>query len=107
MRTMRWAAELAVSGDAGHSVLGVAQLTALYDSPLLDEELLPQVDAALSAVVSTPAGRIDQIEEDGGTVEVVQAAGPAEVPLLADEPGSDLSWEQRETQAGEGTDGQG
>ena len=72
MRIMRWAAELAISEDEGRAELGVSQLTALYDSPLLDEELLPQVDAALRAVVTASAEEIEEIEDEGHTAEVVE-----------------------------------
>ncbi len=94
MRIMRWAAELAISEDVGRAELGVAQLTALYDSPLLDEELLPQVDAALSAVVSASAEEIDEIEGGGQTAEVVEVVG------------DDLSSEQDKLRAEGAADGE-
>jgi hypothetical protein len=90
MRIMRWAAELAISEDEARAELGVAQLTALYDSPLLDEELLPQVDAALRAVVSASAEAIEEIEDGGQTAEVVEVGG-AEAGRLSGTGGSDLS----------------
>jgi hypothetical protein len=102
MRIMRWAAELAISEDEGKAELGVAQLTALYDSPLLDEELLPQVDAALSAVVSASAEQIEEIEVEGHTAQVVEVGAGAEDASGTD--GGDLS--SREEQAGaEGASG--
>ena len=50
MRILRWAAELAVSDDQAHARLGVAQLGALLQSELLDEEEKDFVQAALTAV---------------------------------------------------------
>ncbi len=88
MRIMRWAAELAISDDEGRAELGVAQLTALYDSPLLDEELLPQVDAALSAVVRASAEAIEEIEVGGQSAQVVEVGGSDEP---SDPGGVDLS----------------
>ena len=68
MRILRWAAELAVSDDQAHARLGVAQLGALLESELLDEEEKDFVQAALTAVVRVPVERIEQL---GGDVEVV------------------------------------
>jgi hypothetical protein len=99
MRIMRWAAELAISEDEGRAELGVAQLTALYDSPLLDEELLPQVDAALRAVVSASAEAIEEIEGGGLTAEVVEVGG-AEAGGLPGAGSGDLSSLQGPAAAG-------
>ena len=68
MRILRWAAELAVSDDQAHARLGVAQLGALLQSELLDEEEKNFVQAALTAVVRVPVERIEQF---GGDVQVV------------------------------------
>ena len=68
MRILRWAAELAVSDDQAHSRLGVAELGALLQSELLDEEDKDFVQAALTAVVRVP---VEQIEQFGGDVKVV------------------------------------
>ena len=68
MRILRWAAELAVSDDQGHSRLGVAELGALLGSELLDDEEKDFVQAALTAVVRVP---VHQIEELGEDVQVV------------------------------------
>jgi hypothetical protein len=77
MRILRWAAELAVSDDQAHARLGVAQLGALLESELLDEEEKDFVQAALAAVVRVPVERIEQL---GGDVQVVAepdlSAGP-------------------------------
>ncbi|HET6562439.1 MAG TPA: hypothetical protein VFG72_11230 [Marmoricola sp.] len=105
MRIMRWAAELAISEDMGRAELGVAQLTALYDSPLLDEELLPQVDAALRAVVSSSADEIEEIEGGGQTAEVVEVAGDESGPSDAGR-GDLSSEEEKHARAGRANDGE-
>jgi hypothetical protein len=94
MRILRWAAELAVSDDQAHSRLGVAELGALLQSELLDEEEKDFVQAALTAVVRVP---VEQIEQFGEDVKVVtesdlptepMAAVPSEVGAEAEEGGS-------------------
>ena len=94
MRVLRWAAELAVSDDQAHSRLGVAELGALLESELLDEEEKDFVQAALTAVVRVP---VEQIEQLGENVKVVAesevptepiAAVPSEVQAEAEEGGS-------------------
>jgi hypothetical protein len=74
MRILRWAAELAVSDDQAHSRLGVAELGALLQSELLDEEEKNFVQAALTAVVRVPVGQIEQLGED------VKVIAESEVP---------------------------
>ena len=74
MRILRWAAELAVSDDQAHARLGVAQLGALLESDLLDEEEKDFVQAALTAVVRVPVGQIEQLGED---VQVVAEPDPS------------------------------
>ena len=71
MRVLRWAAELAVSEDQAHSRLGVAELGALLQSELLDEEEKDFVQAALTAVVRVPVEQIEQIEQLGGNAKVI------------------------------------
>lgn len=94
MRVLRWAAELAVSDDQAHSRLGVAELGALLQSELLDEEEKDFVQAALTAVVRVPVEQIEQLGED---VKVIAepdlptepiAAVPSEVQVEAEEGGS-------------------
>jgi hypothetical protein len=74
MRVLRWAAELAVSDDQAHSRLGVAELGALLQSELLDEEEKDFVQAALTAVVRVPVEQIEQLGED------VKVIAESEVP---------------------------
>lgn len=69
MRTLRWAAELAIDSDPRRARLGVDQLTALGDSDLLDESGQLYVDAALDSVLSDP---VDMIEEAGDQAEVLE-----------------------------------
>lgn len=94
MRILRWSAELAVSDDQAHSRLGVAELGALLQSELLDEEEKDFVQAALTAVVRVPVEQIEQLGED---VKVItesdlptepMAAVPSEVPAGTEEGGS-------------------
>jgi hypothetical protein len=54
MRSLRWAAELAVDGDVRRAELGVAQLRALGSSDHLDSEQQGFVEAALDSVVEEP-----------------------------------------------------
>ena len=97
MRILRWAAELAVSDDQAHSRLGVAELGALLQSELLDEEEKDFVQAALTAVVRVP---VEQIELLGDDVKVVAESDlPTEPP--ADIP-SGIQAEQREAAADDG-----
>lgn len=59
-----------MSDDPARSALGVAQLIALGDSSLLDEDQQLFVDAALAAVVEDAA---EEVEAAGSEVEVVRA----------------------------------
>ena len=93
MRILRWAAELAVSDDQAHSRLGVAELGALLQSELLDEEEKDFVQAALTAVVRVPVEQIEQLGEDVKVIAesevptVPMAAVPSEVDAEAEEGG--------------------
>jgi hypothetical protein len=83
MRILRWAAELAVSDDQAHSRLGVAELGALLQSELLDEEEKDFVQAALTAVVRVPVEQIEHIEQLGGDVRVVAESELPTEPMAA------------------------
>jgi len=74
MRILRWAAELSVSDEQAHARLGVAELGALLESELLDEEEKDFVQAALTAVVWVPVEQIELLGDEGEDVQVV--AGP-------------------------------
>jgi hypothetical protein len=71
MRILRWAAELSVSDDQAHVRLGVAELGALLQSELLDEEEKDFVQAALTAVVRVPVEQIELLGVEGEDVQVV------------------------------------
>lgn len=94
MRILRWAAELAVSEDQAHSRLGVAELGALLQSELLDEEEKDFVQAALTAVVRVPVEQIEQLGEDVTVIAESEvptepiSAVPSEIPAGAQEGGS-------------------
>lgn len=70
MRTLRWAAELAVDDDERKANLGFRQLVALQDSELLDSEQDLFVDAALDSAVSEPVSEVSEIEANGDVAEV-------------------------------------
>lgn len=72
MRSLRWAAELAVSDEETHARLGVAELRALGESDLLDEHQQLFIDAALNAVVRIPVREIEQL---GDNAQVIAASG--------------------------------
>ena len=55
MRNLRWAAELAAPDELSRTDLGIAQLTALGASTLLDPEQQIFIDAALAAVTEPVA----------------------------------------------------
>lgn len=72
MRTLRWAAELAVSPDEGKVELGVAELNALMESDLLDEKEKVFIEAALTTVIQDEVEEIEAIEAGGGSAEVIE-----------------------------------
>src|SRR5215207_4106795 len=71
MRTLKWAAELAVSDDAGQADLGLRELKALGDSAMLEPEQQTFIDAALSSVYGHVEEQIEAAEGAGEDVEVV------------------------------------
>jgi hypothetical protein len=88
MRNLRWASELAVSDDEGKARLGVAQLAALAQSDLLNEQHQLFIDAALIAVIREP---VEVVEQAGGTgvIAVLDVSLPGQVstsPSVADAP---------------------
>jgi hypothetical protein len=87
MKTLQWAAELAISDDQAKARLGLGELQALADSYLNDPEVQAFVDAALEAVVEPVADEIDdhpdaEIEpastaaDDGIVTDAGRAGGP-------------------------------
>ncbi len=95
MRTLRWAAEKAVSEDAGEARLGLLQLEALGDSALLDEDGQVFLEAALTAVVKP---RVEEYLELEGSVEIVELVDADAAGVLEDAPAPDQP-EQGEPEA--------
>jgi hypothetical protein len=73
MRTLRWAAELAVSNDARESLLGIQELEALRKWERLNAVDEGFIDAALDVTVEGPR---QIIQESAGDVRVLFEAGP-------------------------------
>lgn len=71
MRTLKWAAELAVANDPAMADLGLRELTALGDSALLDPEQQTFIDAALASVYGAAEAEIEAAEIHGEDVEVI------------------------------------
>lgn len=70
LRTLRWAAELAVDKDERRADLGVVQLSALVESDLLDDTEKVFVDATLNHVVEDPAEALEALGPTGDAVHV-------------------------------------
>jgi hypothetical protein len=94
MRNLRWASELAVSDDEGKAKLGVAQLAALAQSDMLDEQHQLFIDAALVAVIREPVEEVEQIAQTGDAqaVAVVTVSASGQVsprpPVVESTPAS-------------------
>ena len=90
MRQVRWAAELAISGDPRRAQLGVDQLDALERSPLFTEADKVFIDAAMTSVVRPVAAEIESGEAADQAVCIVNAPleslQPPDVPLGAEGP---------------------
>ena len=87
MRSLRWAAELAVSDEETHARLGVAELRALGESDLLDDHQQLFIDAALNAVVRIPVAELEQL---GDNAQVIATAGLT----VGDD--ADVTWDDQE-----------
>jgi hypothetical protein len=72
MRQLRWAAELAVSDDRRKAQMGVGQLRALADAPLLSEAEKSLVDEALESAIHPAVVQIEATEKVGEKTRVVQ-----------------------------------
>jgi len=72
MRSLRWAAELAVCDDVRKARLGNRELRALQNSKLLTPAEEDFIYAALDAALDVPVHAIEQAE---GDVEVVATTG--------------------------------
>jgi hypothetical protein len=83
MRQLRWASELAISDDPRKAQLGIDQLDALLDSPLLDEDDKLFIDATLRNAIRGPQAEIEAAEMTGEDIRVVQVDLEAiEAPAL-------------------------
>lgn len=89
LRTLRWAAELAVSEENRTAELGVAQLTALLQSDLLDDKEKLFVEAALDTVYEDPEEELDKLGDDAEVV--VEQLDEQDLP---DMPTADVPLEQ-------------
>lgn len=98
LRTLRWAAELAVSERNDQKRLGVAQLYALEESRLLDADEQGFIDAAFAATYDE---RVEELELTGLPLDDVDV-------VLSDEPAAGTGVPSGDD-AGEGgaDDGQG
>ena len=71
MRTLRWAAELAIDNqNEARARLGVDQLLALDDSDLLDQDGQAFVDAALDTVLYEPTLEVRD-NQDAEVIELI------------------------------------
>jgi hypothetical protein len=87
MRSLRWAAELAVSNDAAKSRLGVQELQALRDSKLLTLVEQGFIDAALRATIEIPRKAIDQSAGEVNVILEADANAAGETPVPSEEGG--------------------
>jgi hypothetical protein len=84
MRTLRWAAELAVSANEARARLGVTQLGSLMLSDLLDDMDRDFVQAALEAAVRVPVEEIEQAGDDTQVVVTTDLPAGTEVDIPSD-----------------------
>jgi hypothetical protein len=76
MRTLRWAAELAIDNqNEARARLGVDQLLALDDSDLLDQDGQAFVDAALDTVLYEPTLEVGD-NQDAEVIELIIDESP-------------------------------
>ncbi|MBD3783713.1 MAG: hypothetical protein IE926_12305 [Micrococcales bacterium] len=98
MRTMRWAAELSAGGDQQLANLGVAELSALLESDLLDDSEKVFVEAALDAVYDDVEAEIERLGEEVEVVQYVAESGGGLATGAADDVsfvGSDREGDER------------
>lgn len=84
MRTLRWAAELAVSANEAQARLGITQLGSLMASELLDDSDRDFVQAALEAAVRVPVEEIEQAGPDAQVVVTTDLPAGTEVDIPSD-----------------------
>ena len=85
MRSLRWAAELAVSDDVRKARLGNRELRALQNSRLLSPAEVGFIYAALDASLDVPVHAIEQAEGDVEIVATTDDGGTGEVLLPSED----------------------
>lgn len=88
MRPLRWAAEHAVSADAGRARLGVAALTALRCSELVQPADEALVETVTDVVLRTNAGSLQGPAAEMGVDVVLLPGGTGYETLSSDGVGS-------------------
>jgi hypothetical protein len=97
MRTLRWAAELAVSHDVRRARLGNRELKALQNSKLLDPVEVDFIIAALDAALEEPVLAIEQAHGEVEVVATTSLSATGEVLLPSESEGeSETSAERAE-----------
>ncbi len=87
MRSLRWAAELAVSDDVRKARLGNRELRALEVSRLLSPAEEDFIYAALDAALDAPVHAIEQAEGDVEVVATMDVGATGEVLLPSEDEG--------------------
>jgi hypothetical protein len=87
MRSLRWAAELAVSDDVRQARLGNRELRALQNSRLLSPAEEDFIYAALDAALDVPVHAIEQAEGDVEVVATTDVSATGEVLLPSEDEG--------------------
>lgn len=85
MRSLRWAAELAVSDDVRKARLGNRELRALQNSRLLSPAEEDFIYAALDAALDVPVHAIEQAEGDVEVVATTDDSATGEVLLPSED----------------------
>ena len=87
MRSLRWAAELAVSDDVRKARLGNRELRALQNSRLLSPAEVDFIYAALDAALDVPVHAIEQAEGDIEVVATTDVSATGEGLLPSEDQG--------------------
>lgn len=88
MRSLRWAAELAVSDDVRKARLGNRELSALQNSRLLSPTEEDFIYAALDAALDVPVQAIEQAAGDVEVVATTDISDTGEVLLPSEDEGT-------------------
>jgi hypothetical protein len=87
MRSLRWAAELAVSDDVRKARLGNRELRALQNSRLLSPAEVDFIYAALDAALDVPVHEIEQAQGDVEVVATTDDSATSEALLPSEDQG--------------------